>query len=694
MTWLNTLKKKLFFRKQREFRRKPQKSKKTITKIEEILPTPKETENVTTSRVMGETTEKVSFGERICQFFKEWEKLTSDQIILSYIKGVTFDFHEIPRQEEVHREYKFHEVIKNKIDEEINNFLSRGIIEHSKIENNQVISNIFCRNKPSGEIRIIGNFHDLNAQIIYKKFKQTTVSAVLDMVTPGCFMTSIDLKDAYYCLAIYHGFRKFVKFKWQNQLFQFTCMGNGIGSAPRIFTKVMKIPISYLREEGINVAAYIDDLILFHDNAEQLIQDTETTLKLLQQLGYVINWDKSSLKPSQCIEHLGLKLNSISMTAKLTEKKCDNIIHICSSLKKNCTNSIRQVSKAIGTMVSYLPGVENGIMHYRELEKCKNAALKTHKGNFEANMALNEKALKNLTWWETEIYHQEHKLIRPKPSAILFTDSSKLMWGCVMGTEKTGGNWSEEEKLDHINVLEMKAILFGLKSLCSNLDGQHIRIRTDSLTSVYYINKKGGSKSDKCNSVALDIWEWCLKKSIFISAIHISGIENDVADYESRNQDNSSEWSLKNDIFDAITYWSQVKPTIDLFASRINCKVKRFIAWQADPEAIGVDALMHYYDDEIFYAFPPFGLIQKFLNKVEVDNLEGILIIPCWSTQHFFESMLKLLIELPIFIRWRKGLLQHPQIQHHPIGKRLHLLACNISGPTTKRRALLSKLQQ
>ena len=38
------------------------------------------------------------------------------------------------------------------------------------------------------------------------------------------------------------------------------------------------------------------------------------------------------------------------------------------------------------------------------------------------------------------------------------------MWGCVMGTEKTGGNWSEEEKLDHINVLEIKAIFFWIKS--------------------------------------------------------------------------------------------------------------------------------------------------------------------------------------------------------------------------------------
>ena len=89
MTWLNTLKKKhSLFREQREFRRKLPKPNKTITKRKEILFTLKETENVTTSRVMGETKEKVSFGGRISQFLKEWEKLTNDQTILSYIKGV------------------------------------------------------------------------------------------------------------------------------------------------------------------------------------------------------------------------------------------------------------------------------------------------------------------------------------------------------------------------------------------------------------------------------------------------------------------------------------------------------------------------------------------------------------------------------------------------------------------------------
>ena len=65
------------------------------------------------------------------------------------------------------------------------------------------------------------------------------------------------------------------------------------------------------------------------------------------------------------------------------------------------------------------------------------------------------------------------------------------MWGAVIGELKTGGSWSDKDKLEHINVLEMKSILFGFQSLCSNFSDTHIRIRTDSSTCVAYINEKG-----------------------------------------------------------------------------------------------------------------------------------------------------------------------------------------------------------
>ena len=85
------------------------------------------------------------------------------------------------------------------MDIEIAGFPNRGIIEPSFHEPLETISIIFPRRKKSGKIRIICNFKDVNRDIVYRKFKQTTVQGVLNNVRPNAFMCSIDLSDAY-CL--------------------------------------------------------------------------------------------------------------------------------------------------------------------------------------------------------------------------------------------------------------------------------------------------------------------------------------------------------------------------------------------------------------------------------------------------------------------------------------------------------------
>ena len=40
----------------------------------------------------------------------------------------------------------------------------------------------------------------------------------------------------------------------------------------------------------------------------------------------------------------------------------------------------------------------------------------------------------------------------------------------------------------------------------------------------------GGMASIKLDTLAANIWHWCLEKNIFISAIHIAGVDNFVAD--------------------------------------------------------------------------------------------------------------------------------------------------------------------
>ncbi|KAJ8038859.1 hypothetical protein HOLleu_16414 [Holothuria leucospilota] len=48
-----------------------------------------------------------------------------------------------------------------------------------------------------------------------------------------------------------------------------------------------------------------------------------------------------------------------------------------------------------------------------------------------------------------------------------------------------------------------------------------------------------------------------------------------------------------------------------------------------------------------FYAFPPFSLIGKSLQKVEQDQATGIFIAPLWATQTWFVKLMELLIDQP-----------------------------------------------
>ena len=76
-----------------------------------------------------------------------------------------------------------------------------------------------------------------------------------------------------------------------------------------------------------------------------------------------------------------------------------------------------------------------------------------------------------------------------------------------------------------------------------------------------------------------------------------------------------------------------------------------------------------------FYAFPPFSLIGRIIQKISIEASAGILIIPNWPTQPSYSHLMKILIDISIL-----NLLVHPTLTVHTIWKRLDLLACLVSG--------------
>ena len=159
-----------------------------------------------------------------------------------------------------------------------------------------------------------------------------------------------------------------------------------------------------------------------------------------------------------------------------------------------------------------------------------------------------------------------------------------------MGLIKDGVQWTTLEANNHINYLEMLAVFLALKAFSSHLSGKHVCIRIDNTTAVADIGKMGTSHSRKRNALTQEIWTWCTHYNIFLTTANISGKENNAADAESRKDRRDLEWSLDRTIYDRGIHHLGLQPTIDLFASRLNYKIKPFISYQPDPEAEIVNA--------------------------------------------------------------------------------------------------------
>jgi len=113
---------------------------------------------------------------------------------------------------------------------------------------------------------------------------------------------------------------------------------------------------------------------------------------------------------------------------------------------------------------------------------------------------------------------------------------------------------------------------------------------------------------------------------LWITTAYIPGKLNVIAVSESRKTYQDIEWKLDPLVFNKISsFWG--KPSIDLFASRLNFQFRPFVSWKPDPEAFAIDAFSIIWKEQNFYAFPPFAIINRVLQKAEQDQSHGIIIV-------------------------------------------------------------------
>ena len=148
--------------------------------------------------------------------------------------------------------------------------------------------------------------------------------------------------------------------------------------------------------------------------------------------------------------------------------------------------------------------------------------------------------------------------------------------------------------------------------------------------------------------------------------------------------------SLLKEAFQLLKY----TPNIDLFASRMNKQLDKYVSFKPDPDAFAVDTFSLNWSTYNFLVFPPFALVSRTLQKIQEDSATGVVVAPYWPNQAFCPVLLEMLTDNPVILVARINLLQLPSAPHRPhrLHKHMRMFVCKVSGCNMQTKAFQMKL--
>ena len=175
-------------------------------------------------------------------------------------------------------------------------------------------------------------------------------------------------------------------------------------------------------------------------------------------------------------------------------------------------------------------------------------------------MPLSTSAIAKLHCWLKHLKNANQSLQDIPVDCTSQTEASKQEWGAADGNTPSSARWSSLDR-NHLNVLELKAILLALKLYFRhNCNVKHAHILTDNSTALAYINNMEGMHSVLCNGIAKRTSVFAQNKDFWISSSRIPGVENTMADKMSRVFSDNTEWMLSHKLFKILCDKFQFSP--------------------------------------------------------------------------------------------------------------------------------------
>ena len=176
----------------------------------------------------------------------------------------------------------------------------------------------------------------LNTFLHVEKFKMETPESIRTSLIPGKWVSSIDLSDAYPHIPIHPNSRKYLRFCYKSMI-------------------VKEVNLMAL-SRGLRIHQYLDDWLIRSQSQEEPQVNTQAVVDLTQSLGWIINQEKSELKPTQVFSFVGYEYHLDSALVKPTQERWLKLQDLILRLKSKRVLTARCLMSLIGLLASNGPG--------------------------------------------------------------------------------------------------------------------------------------------------------------------------------------------------------------------------------------------------------------------------------------------------------------------------------------------------
>ena len=256
----------------------------------------------------------------------------------------------------------------------------------------------------------------------------------------------------------------------------------------------MKAPIAFLKKAYFQKRGVPRRFLSHQFKGNGLIKDAGHSM-VLSMLGYIINWKKSSVRPTQREEFLGFVIDTIQLMIFLPPEKVLKITALCVDLLERCC-PLRTLASLIGKLQNASTAILPAPLHYRFMQMSSIKGLAQNHQSYVASVDLTGPVLKELRWWVRNLRSWNDKsFINPDPllDVVIATDASLSGWGAECQGPRLTVSGPRRRTTHQCPRVEGSRV--GPKVIHTSVAGSHVRFKLDNTTAVSQILKMGSPRS-------------------------------------------------------------------------------------------------------------------------------------------------------------------------------------------------------